>query len=66
MSDMSTAAFADVINDQVEGWRLSVLLDAGFPPELAELLAESNVDLHAAVELLERGCSAPLAARILL
>ena len=35
-------------------------------PELAELIAESKADLHAAVDLLERGCPAPLAARIIL
>jgi hypothetical protein len=66
MSDMSIAPFPDLAGREVESWRLSVLLDAGYPPELAELLADSKVDLHLAAELLERGCPAPLAARILL
>jgi len=65
MSDMGIA-FEDFVDAEVESWRLTVLLDAGYPPELAEQLAESKADLHAAVDLLERGCPAPLAARILL
>ena len=65
MSDMSIAPI-DWIDAEVESWRLTVLLDAGYPPELAELIAESKCDLHAAVDLLERGCPPPLAARIIL
>jgi hypothetical protein len=65
MSDMSIA-FDDVVDAKVESWRLTVLLDAGYPPELAELIAESKADLHVAVNLLERGCPPPLAARIVL
>jgi hypothetical protein len=56
----------DWIDAEVESWRLTVLLDAGYPPELAELIAESKADLHAAVDLLERGCPPATAARILL
>jgi hypothetical protein len=63
---MGLASIADLVDEKVESWRFMVLLDAGYPPDLAELVAESKVDLHAAVELLERGCPAPLAARILL
>jgi hypothetical protein len=66
MSEMSIVTSADTAVDEVESWRLSVLLDAGYPCNLAEVIAESRVDLHAAVELLERGCPAHLAARILL
>ena len=66
MSDISITTAADPTDYQVETWRLSVLLDAGYPPDLAELVAESRVDLHEAVDLLERGCPPPLAARILL
>jgi hypothetical protein len=65
MSDMSLA-FEDLVDAEVESWRLTVLLDAGYPPELAEQIAESKADLHAAVALLERGCPPPLAARIIL
>jgi hypothetical protein len=39
---------------------------AGFDRELAERVSrESAVDLHALIELVERGCPPPLAARIL-
>lgn len=51
---------------KVEGWRLHVLMEAGYPVELAERVAASDVDLHHAVELLDQGCSPDVAARILL
>jgi hypothetical protein len=50
---------------QVEAWRLHVLLKAGYPLRVAERLAKSGADLHAAVEMLERGCTPHTAARIL-
>jgi hypothetical protein len=47
-------------------WRRERLLSAGFDPELAkEISHESGMDLHALIELVERGCPPPLAARIL-
>ena len=50
----------------VRTWRLCWLLDAGFEPELAETLAATpSVDLHAVLELVDRGCPPALAARIL-
>jgi hypothetical protein len=50
----------------VEAWRLLTLLDAGYPAEIAEWLAQRTyVDLHRAVELRERGCASELAFRIL-
>ncbi len=51
---------------KVEGWRLHILLEAGYPVHLAERLAGSEVDLHDAVELVTRGCDATTAAEILL
>jgi hypothetical protein len=51
----------------VEQWRLASLERAGYDPESAAVLAASHdVDLHRAVELLERGCPPDLALRILL
>jgi hypothetical protein len=51
---------------RVANWRLSTLLDAGYPPDTAERIARrADVDLHRAVELLDHGCSAELAERIL-
>ena len=53
--------------DRVENWRHEALERAGFDPESALVLAASHdVDLHAAVSLLERGCSVELALQILL
>jgi hypothetical protein len=52
--------------DRVAGWRLHVLIEAGYPVHLAERLAHSEVDLHRAVDLVRRGCDATVAAEILL
>jgi len=49
----------------VRTWRLCWLLDAGFDRPLAESLAATSVDLHALLELVDRGCPPELAARIL-
>ena len=51
---------------KVEGWRLHVLIEAGFPLHLAERLAASEADLHTCVELVRRGCDPGIAAEILL
>jgi hypothetical protein len=52
---------------KVESWRLHVLMEAGYPLPLAERIAQSEADLHEAVELVgDRGCSADVAAQILL
>jgi hypothetical protein len=53
--------------DRIENWRHEALERAGYDPESAFVLAASHdVDLHAAVNLLERGCSVDLALQILL
>ncbi len=51
---------------RVEGWRLHVLIEAGYPLSLAEKLAVSGADLHAAVDIVRRGCDPVVAAEILL
>jgi len=51
---------------KVEGWRLHVLMEAGYPLPLAERLAGSEADLHHAVELVTQGCEPQTAAEILL
>jgi hypothetical protein len=51
---------------KVEGWRLHVLMEAGYPLPLAEKIAGSDADLHRAVELLAAGCTPETAAEILL
>jgi hypothetical protein len=51
---------------KVEGWRLHVLMEAGYPLPLAERIAASEADLHRAVEMLKSGCTPETAAEILL
>jgi hypothetical protein len=67
MSDMTQIAEHDPTErDKVAGWRLHVLMEAGYPVSLAERLAHSDADLHSAVELVRRGCEPKTAAEILL
>ena len=56
----------DTERSKVEGWRLHVLIQAGYPLPLAEKLAHSDADLHRAVELVAQGCDHAVAAAILL
>ena len=52
--------------DHIVAWRIDRLRNGGFPPRLAETLArDTRYDLHALLELTDRGCAAELAARIL-
>jgi hypothetical protein len=52
--------------DQVVRWRCEQLIESGFAPALAARIAEnSHYDLHALIELVERGCQPELAVRIL-
>jgi hypothetical protein len=47
-------------------WRREQLVHSGFPFRLAARLAkDSRYDLHALIELVERGCPPVLAVRIL-
>lgn len=48
------------------GWREQRLLRAGVEADLAAVIAaDCGIDLHAMIELVERGCPPKLAARIL-
>ena len=50
----------------VIAWRRSQLVGAGFDAGTADLFARTeSVDLHALLELVERGCTPELAARIM-
>jgi hypothetical protein len=50
----------------VTTWRRCRLLEAGFEYALADRLATTgSVDLHALLQLVDRGCPPALAARIL-
>lgn len=53
--------------ERIERWRAEELERAGYEPlQAAELAARNDVDLHLAVDLLERGCPLETALRILL
>jgi hypothetical protein len=52
--------------DQVVRWRREQLVGSGFARALAAKVAENTqYDLHALIELVERGCQPELAVRIL-
>jgi hypothetical protein len=51
---------------QVVEWRRGRLVRAGCAPDLAAQLAnDCSIDLHAMLELIDRGCRPEVAARIL-
>ena len=53
--------------ERIEAWRTEELERAGYPPEAAaRIAARFDVDLRAAIALVERGCPHELALRILL
>ena len=59
--------YIETESERVERWRSDELLRVGFDVETATLLAaEMAVDLHTALDMVERGCPPDLAARILL
>jgi hypothetical protein len=66
MSEVSEVVEIESQQSKVEGWRLHVLIEAGYPLHLAERLAASDADLHLCVELVGNGCEHETAAEILL
>ena len=59
--------YIETETERVERWRTEEFLRVGFDVEVATLLAaDPGVDLHAAIDMVERGCPPDLAARILL
>ena len=62
---MWTTATSEPSAYEVVRWRRKQLLASGFPLPLADLLAkDARYDLHALIELAERGCHPELAVRI--
>ena len=60
------ATTSDRQQDRLVGWRRHALAATGFEDALAaRLAARPAVDLHALLELVDRGCPPHLAARIL-
>jgi hypothetical protein len=63
---MATQVHRNREDAEVIAWRRAQLAYTGFPQALAVLLAsDSCYDLHALIELVERGCPPDLAVRIL-
>jgi hypothetical protein len=65
---MNTAAHEIVETEleRVERWRTAELMRVGFAGDDAVVLAaRTDVDLHQAIELVQRGCPPELAVRIL-
>jgi len=63
--DMETVGETEA--ERVERWREEELERAGYAPGVAhELALRPEIDLHIAVDLLQRGCSEELALEILL
>ena len=53
--------------ERIERWRAEELERAGYEPRAAGRLAvRQDVDLHSAIDLLQRGCPKDLALKILL
>ena len=66
MSAVEQVEYAESEVERVERWRAQELERAGYDAEAAcELALRSDVDLHAAVALVERGCPPELALQIL-
>jgi hypothetical protein len=64
--DLRTSPADQSNSDSVTVWRVTLLCAAGFDREPAEKLANDGVvDLHALIDLVERGCPPALAVRIL-
>jgi hypothetical protein len=63
---MTTKTTPATATDGVVVWRCGLLVEAGFSTSCAaRLAADPRVDVHALIELVERGCPPDLAARIL-
>jgi hypothetical protein len=63
---MATKTTTEKATDEVVAWRCGLLVEAGFSPSRAARAAgDPRVDVHALIELVERGCPPDLAARIL-
>ena len=63
---MQTETTAERARAELTRWRRDQLAASGFPlPLAARLAADRRYDLHALIELVERGCSPELAVRIL-
>lgn len=59
--------YIETESERVERWRTDELLRVGYDFETAIVIAaDQKIDLHQAIELVERGCPPDVAARILI
>jgi hypothetical protein len=64
--DVTTPRAPEIADDDLVGWRRRRLCRAGFELARADTVArDCAMDLHALLELVDRGCPPALAARIL-
>ncbi len=67
MGETEVHVLEDTEQQLIELWRSEELQRAGYGHRAAErLAARQDIDLHQAVQLLERGCTPELALKILL
>ena len=65
MTAAETGIFEEI--ELIQAWRAEALERAGYAAaEAAEVAVRTDIDLHQAIGLLERGCPAELALQILL
>jgi hypothetical protein len=63
---MATKTSTEEATDEVVFWRRGLLVEAGFSPtDAAQVAGDPRFDVHALIELVERGCPPDLSARIL-
>jgi hypothetical protein len=63
---MRTTTTREQTGQEVVGWRREQLVGTGFPLPLADRVAkDARYDLHALIDLTQRGCAPELAVRIL-
>jgi hypothetical protein len=67
MKMSAVETYIETESERVERWRTEELIRVGFDPDIAAVMAiEPGIDLHTAIDLIERGCPPNLAAQILL
>jgi hypothetical protein len=67
MGETELHVLEDTEQQMIELWRIEELQRAGYSHRAAgRLAARHDIDLHLAVQLLERGCAPELALKILL
>lgn len=67
MANAETIGTDDIAAEEVVQWRYDRLLCSGMPPvDALSVAGNLQIDLHAATDLLERGCPPKTALQILL